>query len=65
MSQNRNTMVVRKDILKQNQYQESKTCGVRDSNPRTPARQDLKSCAFGQLGKPRANSATHSGNWML
>ena len=25
-------------------------CGIRDSNPRTPARQDLKSCAFGQLG---------------
>ena len=28
-------------------------CGVRDSNPRTPARRDLKSRAFGQLGKPR------------
>jgi hypothetical protein len=32
---------------------ELKTCGGRDLNPRIPAEQDLKSCAFGQLGYPR------------
>jgi hypothetical protein len=29
------------------------SCGGRDLNPRIPAEQDLKSCAFGQLGYPR------------
>ena len=32
---------------------EVKSCGGRDSNPRIPAEQDLKSCAFVQLGYPR------------
>ena len=31
----------------------TKSCGGRDLNPRIPAEQDLKSCAFGQLGYPR------------
>jgi hypothetical protein len=29
------------------------SCGGWDLNPRIPAEQDLKSCAFGQLGYPR------------
>ena len=40
---------VKKDDIRQ------QWCGVRDSNPRTPARRDLKSRAFGQLGKPRCS----------
>ena len=31
----------------------TRSCGGRDLNPRIPAEQDLKSCAFGQLGYPR------------
>ena len=33
------------------------SCGERDSNPRIPAEQDLKSCAFVQLGYPRLRLA--------
>ena len=37
-----------------NQNQSNKfLCGGRDSNPRRPTPQDLKSCPFGQLGHPR------------
>ena len=39
-----------KTILKKSPFTGWFLCGIRDSNPRTPARQDLKSCAFGQLG---------------
>ena len=32
-------------------------CGGRDANPRIPTEQDLKSCAFVQLGYPRLASS--------